>query len=821
MRLAVVNQMASPGGWRVLKQLLLSFSNNIKGIDITVFIDIENFSIIHDIIENLKATGIKFEQINVKKKKKHKEFNYTNISKHLNNYDMVLFFWPYGITFPQGLKVPSCFVIHDLTLLYRFGFLGYNDVNLKNQLQSFMQNSTPVVLSNYGKKDVLEYFNNDKTVHVIPWSAFSQDKKISKDTQDKILNKYGLKPKEYVFYPTNNLPHKNNQLCIGIADLLQNKGTNIKVVLCGYGSESVTGHIEYTHIQSSQKNNILGLGIISDEELYVLIKNALCLFTTTLGEGGCGPASDAWVMGCPTIIADIPVLKEYANRFGVKSEFASPYNATEFVDKMLIIQKNPAKYTRICAENQKQMSKNWTWKHVAQAYAELFQKKKHLKIAFDFSFDCFVSAAEDIVVYNSFLFQALLENYPDVEIEIYTNEINIPELQKSMQFYWDKFKNRIHIITPTVAQGKKWYRINLYKYVFCALKQSFYKLLYKLTRNTHYSKRISKWRNKKHALRAVKYPLAELIKQSDADVAFLDSVLLTAAHNFRGPKVFMLHDLFTIPLADLFRDLLTNIDEINQNAVDNLNKYATEGTYFVTATPYIRDEQVFKYLSNVHDCQVINYPPMLRDYSQIELIPENDIRKKFGIMGPYTFYASQNRPNKNVLLLLKTLKRLKDKNVDFTLVTTGRMDTLTSTAEYVKKHNLQDRIVETGSLSEQELYTLYKYSAIAVVSTIVEGLGIPQQVLEPLIIGNIPVVCSKCWGVESSLNIFGLNPKKVDLNWVDLDDDKTLAEKIQEVLKNPQSHIEKQKHIIEAYTKRTWSDVAKDYMDLFNQIVKK
>ena len=441
-----------------------------------------------------------------------------------------------------------------------------------------------------------------------------------------------------------------------------------------------------------------------------------------------------------------------------------------------------------------------------------------MKILFDFSFDFFVSAKEGIVVYNSFLFQSLLENYPNLEIEIYTNEINVKTLQQSMLTYWDKFKNRIYIITPSFT--RKWYQINLFKYVFCAIKQNLYELLHKITKNKHYYNRTNKWKNNKHNLYLM-YSLHELIAKSDADVAFNDIVGLTGTHYFSGPKVFMLHDLFTIPFVDLFRDSMPNIDKINQNAVNNLNKYADEGTYFVTSTPYIRDEHVFKYLKNVHDCYVINYPPMLRDYSKIKLMPENDIRKKFGINGPYTFYASQNRPNKNVILMLKTLKRLKDKGVDFTLVTTGRMDTLKVTQEYVKKNNLSDRIIETSQLDEQELYTLYKYSSLAVIPTIIEGLGMSGQCLEALSFGTIPVIHAKSFGIRERLKMVGLSMKTADLNWVDLDDDEGLAKKIEEVLKNPKPHIEKQKHIIEAYIRRTWSDVAKDYMDLFNQIVKK
>ena len=75
--------------------------------------------------------------------------------------------------------------------------------------------------------------------------------------------------------------------------------------------------------------------------------------------------------------------------------------------------------------------------------------------------------------------------------------------------------------------------------------------------------------------------------------------------------------------------------------------------------------------------------------------------------------------------------------------------------------------------------------------------------------------------IKESLESVGLSMETADLNWVNLDDDKGLANKIENILSNPEPHIEKQKHIIEAYTKRTWADVAHDYMDVFEKVIGK
>lgn len=445
-----------------------------------------------------------------------------------------------------------------------------------------------------------------------------------------------------------------------------------------------------------------------------------------------------------------------------------------------------------------------------------------MKIAIDQSFNvagCFYR--EGIFVYNCFLAESLLANNKDLHIDIWCIEENVNEFKRVYSSAVEKYQNRIHFITQTIAR-KRWYQINLFKYVFCTIKQNLYETLYKITKNKHYYNRTNKWKSKKHNL-CLFCSLPELISKSDADVAFVDFVSLTGAHNFRGPKVFMLHDLFTIPLADLFRDLLTNIDELNKNAVDNLKQYADEGTYFVTSGTYIRDEELLKYVSNLSPkkTSVIPFPPMIKKFNANEILSEQEFRKKFHINGAYIPYASQIRPNKNVILLLKALNRLHKKGVKVSVVTTGDFYGLKECADYIHENHLENIVIQTGSLSENDLYALYKYASLAVIPTIIEGLGMSGQCLEALSFGTIPVIHAKSWGIKESLELVGLSMKKADLNWVDLDDDKGLAKKIEEVLKNPKTHIEKQKHIIDAYTKRTWDDVAHDYMNLFKKIINK
>ncbi len=446
-----------------------------------------------------------------------------------------------------------------------------------------------------------------------------------------------------------------------------------------------------------------------------------------------------------------------------------------------------------------------------------------MKLAFDFSYDVFVSHREGICVYNSFVFQSLLENYPDVSIDIFTNEINIPELKTGMKTYFDRFQNRIRFITRQ-QRILKWYEIPWNKYLFYTLKQNFYSLLSVVLkkRKEKYKQKSGRVRDKKKKflIKTIK-SLADLASESKSDIVFSDTVSLKLGHYFKCPKVFMLHDLFTIPLADLFRETYPHIDNINQYAVENLKEYANEGTYFVTSGKYIRDEQLLKYVTNLTPDRttIIPFPPMVRDFKPDQLISENEFRDKFKINGAYIPYASQNRPNKNVILLLNALKRLKDKGIEISIVTTGNFYETKKCADFIHQNKLEKSIFQIGTVPENDLYALYKYSSLVVVPTIIEGMGMSGQALEALSVGNIPVIHTISWGIKESLELNGLSLESADLNWTALDDDKGLADKIEDILANPEPHIEKQKHIIDAYTKRTWKDVSHDYMQIFRKLI--
>ncbi len=1216
MKIAVVAQRFSIGGYRVLYRLLLSIKNN----DITLFIDTKdqvsnsciNSNI--DIINSLKQNGIKIEEININ------DYNWDNLSERLNTFDVALFFWPFFCFCPKNIKIPFYFLVHDLTILYKFGYVFIDSSSIKLNLLSFLENGgIPITLSNYGKNDFLNFFNIIKEPYVIHWACFSNKIEYSKEEENKVLSKFNLKSKKYFIYPASTSPHKNVQLCIGITEIIRKKYSDIICVLCGYDTESINGNIQNTHINKVNNNfsDIRGLGIISDKELYILIKNAICLITTTFAEGGCGPASDAWVFGTPTVISDIPVLREYAELFGVKTEFASPFNANEFADKIIDIKENPDKYLKIIEHNKKAIIENYTWDDVAKKYLSIFNNKeikkmkiaviypalstggfrylynlligmkqvsastvinvfckienndnsileidklkqngisftavndnqingednlfirnledydvifyswpygikcsnidrpiffiphdfiythsfgldgvglydknmyndnlyyhnsfifnnaipivssnyiknefnrvfpnslykpsvvylstlndytkksnndlkeflknkdinydyvlfasnnmphknlgnllgawyyvkqkypnlkliisgygnnniigkintpyymdhtdpdskdfdvksfgllsneefsmlmqgakivvnsslceagngsgldawqlgvpvamsniepfmdqmkyigvkaeifdprnssdiarailylldnpkiaeknvkdslaamnkytwkdvgkqyldifkKYLKdyknkefLAIDLSYNCCLDknfAREGIIVYTRNILDALLRENKNLKLEIWHYSFNILTFKEIFRDLIEKYKNRIVFCDEMLYSIKSYFETTYKKKkIKYHLRSAFLKFAYFLTKNEKFKRKKQKMKNKLLERKVTYFSSEELLKKSiekcsKASYCYIPAKNLTSGQYFSCPKFLQIHDLLEmIPeIETLFIPLIPNIAEINKKTINNLNQYAKLNTKFITSNKFTRDEEILKYTNIKKDnVSIITFPSMIKNFQKHDILDEIKVRKKYNIKGNYIFYPTQNRPNKNFIVLLKALNELKKDGIIVKLVTTGRIDSYPPDLDFVNKSNINDLILEIGMIPEEDVYALYKYSTLSVITTKIEGLGMPGQALEALSIGNIPVICSKCLGVKESLESVGLNFETADLNWFEPDDYKDLVKKIKDVLNNPKKHTEKQKDIISYYTKRTWEDIAKDYLKLF------
>ena len=117
------------------------------------------------------------------------------------------------------------------------------------------------------------------------------------------------------------------------------------------------------------------------------------------------------------------------------------------------------------------------------------------------------------------------------------------------------------------------------------------------------------------------------------------------------------------------------------------------------------------------------------------------IKRKFNIAKPYFLYIGQWRAHKNVIRLIRAFALLRRRyQLDYQLVLGGKIDLVyPEVMSTIKELGLQDEVVLTGYISDDELPYLYNGAECFVFPSLYEGFGLPP--LEAMACGT-PVVSS-------------------------------------------------------------------------------
>lgn len=430
---------------------------------------------------------------------------------------------------------------------------------------------------------------------------------------------------------------------------------------------------------------------------------------------------------------------------------------------------------------------------------------------------------EGLGIHAKELLYYLLKYNDGYKLDIWSLEINKENVKDLFAEILNDFPDRISFYNEKISTNKDFnYKLKRSKY---RALYSINKALYKIFGSGNFKNKYKKYQKKsinpisKKNLK--KMLLEAMYKFSNADIIYIFTPTITTGSTLKLPKIMQIHDLFTVAYRDLFITSRPQIDEFNKFMINNIETYVNNGTYIVCTSEYIAKTQCLKYIPriNPNKLSIIPFPPMIKKFNEGDLIEKETFKKKFGLPEKYIAYPTQNRPNKNIITLLKALKFLKQQNIKIKLAVTGKLEDIPSDSEYVNKNGLQDYIIEIGTIEEKDLYNLYKHANMVVATTIIEGIGMSGQIMEALKIGEIPVIHAVSDGLSEAFASRGLTLQSADLNWFDKYDYETLAEKIIDVLDNPQKHIEKQKHIIEKFCALNWKDTANKYNKLIMEIL--
>jgi glycosyltransferase involved in cell wall biosynthesis len=181
---------------------------------------------------------------------------------------------------------------------------------------------------------------------------------------------------------------------------------------------------------------------------------------------------------------------------------------------------------------------------------------------------------------------------------------------------------------------------------------------------------------------------------------------------------------------------------------------------------------------------------------------------------PFLFYASQFRPSKNIINLLRAYDYLlKRRYLSFKLVLTGRPDVQPEIAEFLDAHNLRNDVLCLHGLTNQEWAACYKLAILAVNPSLAEG-GCPFTFAEALSVGT-PVVMAKIAVTEEVIT----DPDVQAATFFNPHDWRDMAARIEWAIANRAALYKTQRKFYDdVISRRTWQHVVNEYVAILDRI---
>jgi glycosyltransferase involved in cell wall biosynthesis len=402
MKIAIINQAASTGGWKYLYFL----AQGIKAVDsthaITVFYRSLK-SLPSQILEQLSELNVQlvklkqrdFKYIPKRKFKNSvanklyntiretkltlKRIGYPSITQQLNQFDVVHYAWPYNIE-PFQTSTPSFFIPHDFIYSHFMGTPGAYSLkkshHLKQEHAQFLSVAKPIVSTPFIAKELQQLFPQySEQISVVYLSHFNEFTPLDTLTIKERLKNLQITD-DYILYANNISPHKNLGQVIGAYYYVKQRYPHLKLIITGDTTDGLQGTVNCPYYvdwltDADHSYDVKSFGLLEDDAFYTLMQGAKMVINPSLCEAGSGSGLDAWTLGVPMVMSDIPAFKDQLNFLGVKAELFEPRESKDIARAILHLLDNPD----IAEENvrlSKEAMQRYTWVDVAKQYLSIF-----------------------------------------------------------------------------------------------------------------------------------------------------------------------------------------------------------------------------------------------------------------------------------------------------------------------------------------------------------------------------------------------------------------------------------------------------------------
>ncbi len=301
------------------------------------------------------------------------DFHYDVPDSALENCDLVWFPWihRHRIRRARGAKVIAS--LHDLIFLQLPElFPGWGRRSEEKTIGSWLASDAEIATSSHATVSTLvRIFKCEPgRFNVIPLSGQHVREEESTRKTPPVFGGSG-----YLLCPANTTRHKNHEvLFAGVAAA----GIERPLVLTGGETDIWTSKgLRAAALQRSateaglSSGSLVGLGYVDDATYFYLLDGAWALVMPTLAEGGGSfPVLEAMLRGVPTVVSDIPVMREMIERVGGSVLWFDPRDPNALAFQLRELESDYPRYKGKAVE-QITTIRMRSWVDVASDYAKL------------------------------------------------------------------------------------------------------------------------------------------------------------------------------------------------------------------------------------------------------------------------------------------------------------------------------------------------------------------------------------------------------------------------------------------------------------------
>jgi len=214
-----------------------------------------------------------------------------------------------------------------------------------------------IAVSNYTKKDILEYFNVKPEKIEIVYEGAPLRTCLESIQDAPFINI----TRPYLLYVGNAYPHKNlERLILAFQKLIKDKQIDCQLIL--------VGEIDYFYQRlrkmssGAPSDRIIFTDFVSDSDLNTLYQNASLYVFPSLGEGFGLPPLEAMAFGLPVVCSKATCLPEI---LGQAALYFDPENTKEMAEKIKMVFKDRKLQEKLIDQGFKRIQK-YQWSKMAQ-----------------------------------------------------------------------------------------------------------------------------------------------------------------------------------------------------------------------------------------------------------------------------------------------------------------------------------------------------------------------------------------------------------------------------------------------------------------------